>query len=635
MRKNKKRKLLLLLRFLGLGFLFFVFGSLGLFFYYAKDLPRPERFGEREFFQTSKIYDRTGTVLLYNIYGEEKRTIVPLEQMPDYLQKAVIATEDANFYQHFGLDVKGILRSIGLNLKIGRVLYGGSTISQQLIRSSFLTREKTAKRKIREIILTLELERRYDKEQILEWYLNQVPFGANAYGVEAASQTYFNKPVSEISLPEAATLASLIKAPSRLSPYGEYRDELLARKDYVLGQMAREGYLKEEEAEAAKKEEVAFVEILNPVKAPHFTLYVRDLLEKKYGQEFLQEKGLKVITTLDWDLQQTAEEIVGRHAKANEGFRAFNAALIALDPATGEVISLVGSRDWFAKPYPGTCNPGQDCLFEPKFNAAVSLPGRQPGSAFKPFVYAEAFKKGYTDKTIVIDERTDFGSWGGKPYIPENYDGRFRGPVTLRQALAQSLNVPSVKVLAWLAGLEDSIKMAQNLGITTLTQPSSFYGLSLVLGGGEVRLLDMVSAYAVFGAEGVRREPQVILRVEDAQGEIIEENKSPPKKVLSSQVARLITDVLSDNIARAPMFGASSPLHFKEFRVAAKTGTTDSYKDAWTIGYTSSLAVGVWVGNNDNSPMARQPGVVLAGPMWREFFLEAIKKYPPKPFENP
>ncbi len=636
MRKEKKRgnKTIITLKLLGFCLLLLFFGCLFLFVYYAKDLPRPERFTEREFFQTSKIYDRTGEILLYELYGEERRTIVALEEMPDFLQKAVIVAEDANFYEHFGLDWRGILRSVILNLREGELLFGGSTISQQLIRSSFLTRERTFRRKIREVILTLELERRYSKEQILEWYLNQVPFGSNTYGVEAASQTFFGKPVSEISLAEAALLASLIRAPSRLSPYGEQKAELLARKDRILGRLAKKEYVTEEEAEKAKKEELVFQKILNPIRAPHFTLHVKQLLEREYGREFLQERGLKIYTTLDWELQQVAEKLVKEKGKQNERLRAFNAALVALDPRNGETLAMVGSRDWFAGSYPKNCLPGRNCLFDPKVNVAVSLPGRQPGSAFKPFVYAKAFARGYTDKTIVMDEKTNFGIWGGESYIPRNFDNRFRGPVTLRQALAQSLNVPSVKVLAHLAGLEESIKIAKEMGITTLNKPGSFYGLALVLGGGEVRLIDMVSAYGVFANNGKRTEPQVILKIRDDRGNIIKENQATTKRVLSSNVARLVSDILSDNAARSPMFGINSPLYIKEFPVSVKTGTTGNFRDAWAIGYTSSLAVGVWIGNSDNSPTLGA-GVGLAAPLWREFFIKASAKHLPEALTKP
>jgi penicillin-binding protein 1A len=636
--KSKKGKLFFIFKFLGFLILILFFSFFIIFIYYAKDLPRPEKFTEKVLIQSTKIYDRTGQTLLYELYGEEKRTIVSLDVIPDYLKKAVIVAEDANFYHHFGIDLKGMARSILINFKIMQPVYGGSTIPQQLIRSTFFSTEKTAERKIREIILALELDRRYSKDQILEWYLNQVPFGSNTYGVEAASQTYFEKSVSKVSLTEATTLAALIRAPSRLSPYGPNKDELLKRKDYVLDRMVQEGYLTKNEAEATKKTEITFAKILQPIKAPHFVMYVRDYLIKKYGENFLKEKGVKVYTTLDWELQELAEKVVKEGAKNNENYRAFNAALVAISPKNGEILAMVGSKDWFSESYPKGCNPGVDCLFEPMVNVATYQIGRQPGSAFKPFVYATAFRKGYDDKYTVIDEETNFGIWGGKPYVPQNYDGRFRGEVTLRQALAQSLNVPSVKVLLYLAGLEDSLQTARDFGITTLNKLSSFYGPSIVLGGGEVRLLDMVSAYGVFANEGLKVSPLSILKIEDYQGNIIEENKRTPKRVLAQDSAKLINDILSDNETRAPIFGLHSPMYFENYKICAKTGTTQDFKDGWILGYpigipsesngasTPSIVAGVWVGNNDNTPMLKEPGVVVAGPIWRAFMEKALLK---------
>lgn len=648
-KKRKTKKFFLVLKFLGFFFLFFLLGCLFLFVLYAKDLPRPEKFLEREIVQSTKIYDRTGEVLLYEIYGEEKREIVPLEKVPRYLQEAVIVAEDVNFYHHLGIDPKAIGRAILTDLRLRKPVQGGSTIPQQLIRSSFLTREKTLERKIKEIILTLELDRRYSKDQILEWYLNQVPFGPNLYGVEAVSQSYFGKSVSEVSLSEAVLLASLIRAPSYFTPYGEHLDELLARKDYILARMERLGHISTEEKERAQNEEIKFAE---PPKilAPHFTIgYVMEYLEKEYSQDFLREKGLRVYTSLDWELQKLAEEIVRERAKINEGYRAFNASLIAISPKTGEILAMVGSKDWFADPYPEGCIPGsnvpgESCLFEPYLN--VALRGRQPGSAFKPFVYATAFQRGYNDDYEVVDEETNFGIWGGKEYIPGNYDNRFRGPVTLRMGLAQSLNIPSIKVLylagtedvletleennfvgkekIFLEGLKNSIKTSKGMGITTLNEPLSSYGPSIVLGGGEVKLLDMVSAYGTFATGGLRIEPIAILNIEDSKGNIIEENKKVPKRVLETEVAQLITDILSDNEARAPMFGPRSQLYFEGSKVASKTGTTDNYRDGWTIGYTPSIAVGVWVGNNNNSPMSRIPAVSLAGPIFHQFMEKVL-----------
>ena len=631
--QKRGRKIVFVSKLFLLCFLLFVFCSLLLFIYYAKDLPRPEKFIERELFESTRIYDRTGEVLLYEIYGEEKRAWVSLETIPECLKQAVIATEDANFYQHSGIDLKGIVNAALANLKIMKPSYGGSTIPQQLIRSTFLTLEKTAERKTREIILSLELDRRYSKEQILEWYLNQIPFGRNAYGVEAASQAYFDKPVSEISLAEAATLAALIKAPSF---YMTNLEELLTRKDYVLSRMADEGYLAQEGAEEAKKEEVVVVEILRSIKAPHFTLWVQGQLEEKYGRGFLEQKGLKIFTSLDWELQEIAEEVVKEGAENNKSSNVHNAALVAIDPKTGEVLAMVGSADYFGESFPENCLSGIDCKFDPKFNVAVGTetsPGRQPGSSFKPFVYVTAFQKGYSDKAIVDDSPTCWPQTSGS-WCPQNYDGLFRGPVTLRSALAQSLNIPAVKVLDSLAGFLDSIETARAIGITTLTDPQK-YGLSIVLGGAEVKLLDMTSAYGVFATEGLRVPPSAILKIEDSKGNTIFENNKTPERVLERDAVRLINDVLSDNEARAPMFGWRSNLYFEDYQVAVKTGTSDNYRDAWTIGYTPSIAVGVWAGNNDNSPTVKRPGVMLAAPMWREFLGKALLRFPKENFSRP
>ena len=653
--KPGRKKMTFILKFLGFCLLCSVLCFLFLFIFYAKDLPRPEIFSERQIVQSTKIYDRSGKILLYEVYGEEKRTWMPLGEIPEYLKQAVIATEDANFYHHPGVDFNGIARAILTDLKIGKPVYGGSTIPQQLIRSTFLSSEKTAERKTREIILALELDRRYPKDQILEWYLNQVPFGQNAYGVEAASQTYFKKPISEISLEEAATLAALIRAPSLLSPYEEEGEkELLTRKDYVLNRMADEGYLTREEAEAAKQKELKFSEKRIEMKAPYFTLWVKSILEEKYGEDSLREKGLKVYTSLDYELQEIAEEAVKKGTERNKIYNAYNSGLVAISPKTGEIMAMtVGTGEYYAKPLPEGCIEGKTCAFDPKFNVVVGTiesPGRQPGSAFKPFIYTTVFKAGYDDKTQVLDEPTNFGVWGGKEYIPQNYDGLFRGWVPLRQGLAQSLNVPSIKVLylagsetkieslgindfsgqesVLLEGLKKSIKTAQDLGITTLEKPLPFYGPAIVLGGGEVNLLEITSAYGVFANDGLRISPVAILKIEDSQGNVIYENKTTQKRVLETNVARLINDILSDNDARAPMFGAKSHLYFEDYQVAAKTGTTDNFRDCWAVGYTPQIAVGVWVGNNNNAPMIKkQPAATVAGPIFHEFTEAALRIY--------
>ncbi|MDP4007479.1 MAG: transglycosylase domain-containing protein, partial [bacterium] len=489
----------------------------GIFLYYAKDLPRPEDLNEVSFARSTKIYDRTGTVLLYEVHGQEKREFVALENISPYLPLAVIAAEDQNFYSHLGIDPRGIARAVLRNLSLLEVSQGASTITQQLARTALLSREKTLGRKVRELILTLELERQYSKQEIMEFYLNQVPWGGNSYGVGAASQAYFEKPPFDLALEEAAALAAMIKAPTHYSPFGNYQDELLGRKDFVLDRMAELGLASKEEVEEAKKKELVFAESRTSIKAPHFVLSVLDSLLSRYGEEFLRENGLKVFTTLNWELQKMAEDAVDSLSERNESFNAYNAGLIALAPSTGEILAMVGSKNWGGDPSPAGCVSGKDCLFDPKVNVTTYLQGRQPGSAFKPFVYAVAFEKGADDTTVVVDEETNFGVWGGEEYIPQNYDEKFRGEVTLRQALAQSLNVPSVKVLVELAGIEDSIKRAKEFGISTLQDPSN-YGPSLVLGGGEVHLLDMVVGYSVFATEGKRVYPSDILRVEDSRG---------------------------------------------------------------------------------------------------------------------
>ncbi len=629
-----------------LAFLTSCLGILGLFFYFTYDLPRPEKFAESPFIQSTKIYDRTGRVLLYDIYGEEKRAIVPFDQISDNLKKAVLTSEDNRFYEHSGLDFLGIARSVFINLRPDSKLVGGSTITQQLIRSVYLTNQKTITRKIREIILSVELERRYSKDQIFDWYLNKVPFGSNTYGVEAASQTYFNKSAKNLSLAQSATLAALLPAPSYYSPYGSHQDLLLQKKDHILERMEQSGYINKEQLAEAKKERLEFADNLISIKAPHFVMYVKKYLEDKYGDEFLKEKGLRVYTTLDWELQEYAQKVVDEADKTNTQFNAHNAALVAINPKNGEILSLIGSKDYFKESYPKKCEDvaSATCLFNPKFDVAT-LGLRQPGSSFKPFVYATALKKGYTPLTALWDAKTEFNPncpaeassqkdyYGQACYHPQNYDEKNRGMVTLRSSLSQSLNVPSVKIL-YLAGLQDSIKTSRDMGITTLNEPNR-YGLSLVLGGGEVTLLEMVSAYGVFAADGLKTSPVSILRVEDAQGNVIEKNTKEASKVLDSQVARQISDILSDNNARAPMFGTYSALYFPDQQVAAKTGTTQYFNDAWTIGYTPFASVGVWVGNNNNESINKKTGIGLAAPIWRKIMEKLMEKNPREDFKKP
>ncbi len=621
LRKRKARnwwpRLFKLAAWLFVGAVLFVLAA---FLYYTKDLPSPNEINERQVTQSTKIYDRAGQVLLYDIHGEEKRTIVTIDQISTYLKEATVATEDANFYHHFGLDFKGIARAALGILTGNQSAGGGSTITQQFVKNSLLSNERTWARKIKEAVLSLEMERRYSKDEILALYLNQVPYGSNAYGVEAATQTFFNKSAKDLTLAESAALAALPQSPSRLSPYGSHPEELKARQEYILDRMVKTGYLTQEEADAAKKEPLNFSSAPHSIKAPHFVMYVKEYLEAKYGQDALETQGLKVYTTLDWEMQQAAEEIISAGAKNNaKKYGAKNAALAALDPKTGQILAMVGSADYF-----DTANDG---------NVNVTIRDRQPGSSFKPFAYATAFAKGYTPATVLFDVKTEFNpncsadatqekdQYGLDCYHPGDYDDKLRGPVTAREALAQSLNIPSVQML-YLAGITETIKTAKSLGITSLN--ADYYGLSLVLGGGEVKLLDEVAAYGVFANEGVKNAKTPILKIEDQSGNILEEYKSDPKKVMEPQTTRLVSDILSDNNARAPVFGANSALYFPERPVAAKTGTTQMYRDAWTLGYTPSLVAGVWVGNNNNDPMSKAgAGLAAAGPLWHDFIKKA------------
>lgn len=633
------------IKYLSLLFLGGCFLVLLLFLYYTWDLPQPEKFTETPFIQSTKIYDRTGKVLLYDIYGEEKREIVSFDKISDNLKHAVLASEDARFYQHGGIDIEGIFRAILIDLKLQSKSQGGSTITQQLIRSVYLTNQKSISRKIKEIVLSIELEQKYSKDQIFDWYLNQIPFGENAYGAEAASQTYFSKPALDLSLAEAATLTALLPAPSYYSPYGPNKADLLKKKDIVLDKMEREGFITAEEKENAKKEKLVFSEVTNSIKAADFVLYVKKYLDDKYGQDYLKDKGLRVYTSLDWDLQQYAEKVVKDADKENMARNANNAAVVSIDPKTGEILALIGSKDYFAKPYPAGCDEkaAGSCLFDPKYDVAT-MGKRQPGSSFKPFVYATALERGYTPDTVLWDVKTEFNpncppdgngiidQYNQQCYSPQDYDGRNRGKVTLRQALGQSLNIPSVKVL-YLAGINNSLQTARDLGITTLTDIND-YGLSLVLGGGDVNLLEMTSAFGVFASEGFRVPPVSILRIEDSQGNIIEKNNKQRTKVMDTQIARQISSILSDNNARAPMFGFNSPLYIPGYQVAAKTGTTQKLNDGWTMGYTPFAALGVWIGNSDNSP-TNDTGVGLAAPMWNRIMQKIVSSHPIENFTPP
>ena len=610
-------------------------GFLAAFAYFSPQIPDPQTIITRRVSESTKILDREGKTVLFSVHGDEKRTIVPTEEISNHMKNAVIAAEDSNFYSHSGIDLKGIGRAFLVNITSRDPFgQGGSTITQQLVRNSLLGVQKTYSRKFKEAILALQVERKFDKDQILWMYLNQIPFGSNVFGIEEAGQYYFGKPAKDLTLAESATLAAMIKAPSYFSPYGSHKDELIERKNFVLERMVELGYTSEEEAAEAGNEELKLASIQEGgILAPHFVMMVREYLVERYGEDLIQNGGLRVYTTLDFNLQKKAEEIVAKYAERNEKlFRAGNAALVSLDPRNGEILALVGSKNYF------------DIEKEGNFNVITAF--RQPGSAFKPIVYSLALDKGLTDKAVIFDVKTEFNpfcppdgsqekdQYELKCYHPQNSDEKYRGPVTLRQALGSSLNIPSVKVL-YLAGVSESIERAQDFGIEFLGNTDDF-GLSLVLGGGDVRPLDLVSAYGIFANDGIYNRPNFILKIEDADGNIIEGSETEPERKLSAETARMMNDILSDNSARALLFGLSSPLYIADRTIAAKTGTTQKFRDAWTIGYTPSLVVGVWVGNNDNTEMTREGGGVSAGaPIWREFVIEALKDTPAEEFQKP
>jgi len=606
---------------------------LAAFIYYAPQIPDPESIITRRVSQSTKIYDSTGEVLLYDIFGEERRTIIPPEQIPDTIKQAIVVTEDANFYKHHGLDIKGIIRALLVNIKAKNILQGGSTITQQLVKNSLLGTEKTFSRKFKEAILALQIERKFTKDEILWMYLNQITFGSNIFGIESAARNFFGKPAKDLNYNEAAALAALVKAATYYSPYGSHKDKLIERKNLILDKLSEAGNITKEEAEKYKNEELVFKPNKAKMLAPHFVIMIREFLASRYGEDFIKTAGLKVYTTLNWELQHKAEEIIEKYAERNERlFKAGNAALVAIDPKTGNLLAMVGSIDYF------------DIKKEGNFNVATAL--RQPGSAFKPIVYSVALDKGLTDKTILFDVKTEFNpncpsdsskevdDFGNKCYHPQNADEKYRGPVTLRQALGNSLNVPSVKVL-YIAGIDDSIKRAKELGITSLNNPSRF-GLSLILGGAEVSLLELTGAYGTFANDGIFNPVKFINKIETSDGKIFEDFNTEPQRKISRQTARMINDILSDNLARSFIFGLRSPLYFPDRQIAVKTGTTQKFRDAWTIGYTPSLVAGVWVGNNDNSEMTEEGGGVAAGaPIWHEFMKEVLKdkekEYFPKP----
>ncbi|NOY15069.1 MAG: PBP1A family penicillin-binding protein [bacterium] len=611
-----------LLIFLSLSLVGVLLGFLGisaLFAYYAKDLPNPNKVQRREGYST-QIFDRNG-VLLYSLYADENREPVRLDEVPLFLRQATIATEDQNFYKHPGFDLKGIVRAFVKTVFFGQV-QGGSTLTQQLVKNVLLSSERTLPRKIKELILTVQIEKKYSKDEILQMYLNEAPYGGQAWGVKAAAYQYFGKEVKDLNLAESTILAGLPQSPTR---YSQNFKLLKARQKHVLKRMVEDGYITKDQAKKAYDQEVGFKIRGNVLRAPHFVMYVRELLAKKYGEERVLKGGFRVTTTLDYKLQEFAEKAVKDEIEKVRRFNITNAGVVVVDPETGEVLAMVGSYDYFADDYDGQYN--------------VTLALRQPGSAIKPVTYATAFRQGMYPSKMIVDAPTVFVSEGGKDYKPVNYDGKFHGPVSLRTALGSSLNIPAVKLLARV-GIKEMLNTAADLGLATLaptTKNLKRFGLSVTLGGGEVRLLDLAEAYSVFANGGYKVKPQAVLEIKDVNGQVVERFKPEKRqRVISAGVAFLINSILSDNTARLLTFGRRSAIYIAKHQVAVKTGTTNDKRDNWTIGWTPKVLVGVWVGNNDNSSMKRiASGVTGAAPIWRRIILEKLKDLPVQQFEKP
>lgn len=596
----------------------------GSFALIARDLPSPDKVVRREGFAT-KIYDRNDN-LLYDVFKEAKRVPVTLDQVPDYLKQATIAIEDKEFYSHSGFSLKGITRSVFRLVVYQRIQGGGSTLTQQLVKNVLLTPTQTFSRKYKELILTLQIEKKYSKDEILQMYLNETPYGGTAWGVAAAAEHYFDKNVSELDLIESAILAGLPQRPSSYSPFSGdlWQDRTMA----VLRRMREDNYITfEEEADSIEKlDQVLFRSEGGVMAAPHFVIYVKNLLAEKFGEELVEMGGLKVKTTLDLDFQEKAEEIVKAEIEKTAAINITNGASVVISPESGQVLAMVGSRDYFDEDYEG------------KFNV-VTQGLRQPGSTIKPVTYAAGFKKGYTASTLLMDVKTDFPVAGQEDYTPVNYDGKYRGPIKVREALGNSINVPAVKMLA-MVGIKPVLSLASQMGMSTLTptrENLARFGFSVTLGGGEVLPIEMASSYLSFANGGIKKDPVSILKVEDKDGRVLFEHREiEGERVLTEGEAFIISDILSDNNARVITFGTNSGLVIPGRKVAVKTGTSNDKRDNWAIGWTPKTLVLVWVGNNDNSMMkAVASGISGATPIWRKIMINAIDQFGFEDFSVP
>ena len=612
-----------------IGLIAVIFLTIFIFAWYSKDLPSPNKVQRVQGFSTV-ISDRNGEVL-YDIYQNQNRIPVAFADMPLHLRQATIAIEDKDFYKHQGFSIRGMGRAL-INIFVFHNLQGGSTLTQQLVKNVLLTNERTLPRKIKEFILAIQIERKYTKDEILQMYLNEAPYGGTAVGVETAAQLYFGKNTKDLNLTESVILAGLPQSPSTYSPlFGQDPQAYINRSSQVLRRMLEDGYISVKQGTEVKNSlaKVEFSHESANFRAAHFVMYVKEQLVSQFGEKMVEEGGLKVKTTLDWKIQEQSEKIVKQEIDKLKNLNVGNGAAIVIDPKTGEILAMVGSKD-----YQSTDSAGL------KFNV-VTQGLRQPGSAIKPIIYATAFKKGYTPSTLLMDVETHFPGGIDKPdYVPKNYDGKFRGPIQVRYALANSINIAAVKMLA-MVGVKDALTTAYSMGLTTLKPTSenlSRLGLSMTLGGGEVKLIDLTSAFSVFATSGIRHDPISILKVEDKDGKVLFETKpSSGQQVISPQVSFLISNILADNDARKDIFGPSSWLVVPGKTVSVKTGTTDDKRDNWTVGYTPSYAVGVWVGNNDNSPMnhALASGVTGAAPIWNKIMSYVLKNKSDEPISAP
>ncbi len=607
-----------------LGFLYVLWVS--------RDLPTPGRLANGNIKDSTRILDKNGK-LLYSFYKDYNRIYVPLDQIPQNLRNATIATEDKNFYRNKGFSITGILRGVVLDPLLRKRATGGSTITQQLVKIALLSSERSVTRKLKELILAVQVDNKYSKDQILEMYLNNIPYGGTAVGIEAASNLYFNKHAKDLTLAESAFLAGLPQLPTYYSPYSNPDKTYIGRSEDVLNRMKSEGYISQKQVDESLKAIKGFTfkeRRTEAIKAPHFVMYVRQQVAEMFGENYVNNGNLTIKTTLDSDIQSDSEDIVSKEFENFKNYKVKNAAVMVLDVKTGGILAMIGSRDYFNEDIDG------------QFNAATAL--RQPGSSLKPIMYATAFEKGYTPATLVMDVKTDFpvndGSGNNNMYTPVNYDGKYRGPVQLRFALGNSLNVPAVKMLARV-GVKPVMQKAYDMGILNW-EPTSDHlrnvGLSLVLGGREASLVQITSAYSVFARGGERRETYGIEEVDDTHGKVLYKHQDKgQQRVLTKEVAFLISHILLDNNARMDAFGPNSWLVVAGRTVAVKTGTTDQKRDNWTIGYTPSYAVGVWVGNNDNTPLDPRiaSGITGASPIWNKVMARVLKGTPREEFQKP